>query len=311
MDPRYKIGMRNIKTAMSVGICLIFFQMLGVSDGIQASITAIICMKSSLQNTFHTGVERVIGTVIGAVLGIFALLLIERTSNQISTILAFLGVVLIIYLCNIFKVQPSVIIGVIVFLIILVGDKNLPPIFYGVMRLAETIFGIIITYLINRFIDPKIFIRKSDQPLSPKIQSSNDEDLPKVMSIWLKSNIDSHPFIDEQHWHANYDLIRNKYKTEAEIYLFLEDDKILGYISILNYSEIDGIYLLKEGRKKKIETQLLKYCKHHYPCLYVKVFVDNKNAVDFYTNNNFYIVSEETEEITGYNQFNMQWSLKS
>jgi len=104
IDPRFKIGMRNIKTALSVGICILFFQFLGISDGIQAAIAAIICLKSSLQNSIQTGVERVIGTVIGAVLGILALLLIENMDFQISTLLAIVGVVLIIYLCNILKV---------------------------------------------------------------------------------------------------------------------------------------------------------------------------------------------------------------
>ena len=161
MDPRYKIGMRNIKTAIAVGVCLRFFQILGISDGIIASITAVICMKSSIQNSLLTGMQRVTGTFIGALLAVVTLILIEDTPYHISTLVVLIGVVLIIYLCNVFKIQASTIISVVVFLIILVGEKDAPPLIYGIMRLVETIFGIAVTYLINRFID-LVFLKKTN-----------------------------------------------------------------------------------------------------------------------------------------------------
>lgn len=151
-DARFKIGLRNIKTALSVGLCLLVFQTIGVSDGIQAAITAIICMKSSLQNSLQVGVERAIGTVIGAILGILTLILMIETGLQWATILAIVNVILIIYLCNIFKVQNSTIISLVVFLMILIGEKDQPPLIYGSMRLVETIFGIGIAYLVSLFI---------------------------------------------------------------------------------------------------------------------------------------------------------------
>ena len=58
MNPRFKIGMRNVKTAVAVGICLLFFQLLHIGsdiNGVQAAVAATICMKSSLQNTEKQG----------------------------------------------------------------------------------------------------------------------------------------------------------------------------------------------------------------------------------------------------------------
>ena len=242
MDPRFKIGMRNIKTAISVGVCLIFFQLVGISDGIIASITAVICMKSTLQNSLATGIQRVIGTFFGALLAVITLILIEDAPYHVSTIVVLIGVVIIIYLCNVFKIQASTIISVVVFLIILVGEKDAPPLVYGIMRLGETIFGIIVAYLINRFIDPRKILKKATVESYSKIRKSNGEDIALLMSIWLKTNISSHPSIDELYWHRLYDSVRKNYlDNSSQIFLYEEDGKVLGFISILEYSKIEGI----------------------------------------------------------------------
>lgn len=311
MDPRYKIGMRNIKTAIAVGVCLIFFQILGISDGIIASITAVICMKSSIQNSLLTGMQRVTGTFIGALLAVVTLILIEDTPYHISTLVVLIGVVLIIYLCNVFKIQASTIISVVVFLIILVGEKDAPPLIYGIMRLVETIFGIAVTYLINRFIDPRIFLKKTNVESYTQISKSDDEDIALLMAIWLNSNISSHPSIDELYWHRLYDSVRKSYLDNSEIFIFEEDEKLLGFISILEYSKIEGIYVLDKERKRTIEKQLLNYCQQYYNTLSVNVFAENKDALDFYINENFYQTEEIYNEELNTVEYNLQWSVKS
>ena len=312
IDPRFKIGMRNIKTALSVGVCIVIFQFIGISDGIQAAIAAIICMKSSLQNSIQTGIERVTGTVIGAILGILALLLIERMTYQVSTLLAITGVVLIIYLCNIFKVQASTVIGLVVFLIILIGEKDLPPVLYGIMRLVETIFGIAAAYLINRFFDPR-HLRKLTKPQAadmPEIRPATPEELPQIMGIWLESNLSSHPFIDASHWHSTYDAVRSRYLDSEKVYVFEKNGKVAGFISIANDTVIDGLHVAEKGNQG-IEDHLLHYCQELFPCLTTTVYANNEKYAEILLKAGFGIVNEMVDQKVDAEQYEMAWSQKS
>lgn len=312
MNPRFKIGMRNIKTALSVGICLVFFQMLGVSDGLQASITAVICMKSSLQNSIQTGVERTIGTVIGAVLGILALFAIEGTSYWLSSLIVILGVALIIYLCNVFKIQASVVISIVVFLIILVGEKNLSPVLYGLMRLVETVFGIIAAYLVNRFIDPRHLRRKPGElPGEDRIKEAEPEDLPGIMALWLRGNLKAHPFLSDLHWHSTYDAVKSDYSETGNTFVYREEGAARGYIRLIEDTVIDGFFVQEEYQKRGIGTQLLSYCKKVRPNLSVKIYAQNQPAVDFFTHQGFYIAGEIHSEDENSDQYTLEWSLKA
>lgn len=313
IDPRYKIGMRNVKTAISVGACLLFFQFVGFGDGIQASIAAIICMKSSLQNSLQTGIERIIGTIIGAVLGVLSLLLIERITYQISTLLAITGVILIIYLCNIFKVQASTVIGLVVFLIILIGEKDTSPLLYGIGRLAETFFGISVAYLINRFVDPKHlqrFARKKPE-ISPNIRSMYLNELPQVMAIWLDTNISSHSAINPSYWHRTYDSIRNAYRDTAKIYVYTDENKVLGFIGIMNDMDIIGLGVDKTMKNKDMEKQLLQFCQELFPVLTINVFLNNERLVEILAKSGFYIISESIDQGTKADCYSMAWSNKA
>ena len=57
------IGSRNIKTALSVLICLIFWP-----NSLFAAIAAVICVQSTIENSLKIGLNRLIGTLLGGVL---------------------------------------------------------------------------------------------------------------------------------------------------------------------------------------------------------------------------------------------------
>ena len=313
IDPRYKIGMRNVKTALSVGVCLLFFQFIGVGDGIQAAIAAIICMKSSLQNSIQTGIERVIGTAIGSTLGVMSLLIIEKISFQVSTLLAITGIILIIYLCNIFKVQASIVIGLVVFLIILIGEKDVPPIQYGIVRLAETIFGIITAYVINRFFDPRHIrklIKKPGDP-TPEIREINPGELGRIMSIWLRSNLAAHPFIDASYWHDIYDSVRSRYHNSLQIFAYETNGQIIGFISVDEEGKIDGLHVDEKNQNQGIEESLLEYCQELFPSLTIKIYSNNEKFAEILLKTGFVITDESTDSNVNAEQYTMVRSHKS
>ena len=144
-----KIGMRNIKTALSVGICIIILRLSNFDSAFYACIAAVITMQTTVENSFQTGKNRLIGTIIGTIIGIIFSYIAPH-----STILTITGVSLIIYITNILHENKSTNIACVVFLAIMINLKNTSPLHYGINRFIETAIGIIVAVLVNRYICP-------------------------------------------------------------------------------------------------------------------------------------------------------------
>lgn len=143
-----KIGSRNLKTAISVFICIIVFQLLKRPYPFYACIAAVICMQNSVHNSFVAGKNRMIGTIIGAVVGIMFSIFIGQ-----NAIVTGLGIVLVIYLCNFFNYDGSVSIACVVFLAIMTNLKEGTSYMYAINRVFDTFVGIIVAILVNKYIN--------------------------------------------------------------------------------------------------------------------------------------------------------------
>jgi uncharacterized membrane protein YgaE (UPF0421/DUF939 family) len=148
-----RIGMRNLKTAFAVFICIILASIFDFDSPFYACIAAVICMQSSVFDSFTVGKNRMKGTIIGAIIGfLFALI------NPGNAILSAIGVMLIIYICNIFKSTKSISIACVVFIAIMVNLEDQSPLAYSSFRLIETFMGIIVAVLVNYFIYPPKYL---------------------------------------------------------------------------------------------------------------------------------------------------------
>lgn len=142
-----KIGMRNIKTAISVFICIIILRIFHNTFPFYACIAAVITMQSTVHNSFTTGKNRIIGTIIGAICGlIFALI------SPNNVFLTSLGIVFVIYFLNLLNRKNSIIIACVVFLAIMTNLKEGTPLIYSFSRVIETFIGILVSVLINYLI---------------------------------------------------------------------------------------------------------------------------------------------------------------
>lgn len=144
------IGSRNLKTALAVFICLLF-----LNQSLMASIAAIICMQSTIEDSVSIGFNRLFGTLVGGLLGIVIIYLVSVFKLQDYTIFIAAGSVsLIIYICTIINKPAACVIASIVILGIVIEpsvDNQIPS---AIVRTIETSLGIIIAILINIFIKP-------------------------------------------------------------------------------------------------------------------------------------------------------------
>lgn len=148
-----KIGMRTIKTSISVFMCIVILENFNIASPFYACIAAVICMQSSVFDSFTVGKHRMIGTSIGALIGfLFALI------SPGNPVLCLIGIICVIYTCTIFGRKKSVTIACIVFLAIMTNLSGRSPATYSTQRLIETFIGITISVLVNYFLFPPKFL---------------------------------------------------------------------------------------------------------------------------------------------------------
>lgn len=144
-----KIGMRNIKTAISVVLCILITRIFHFDSPFYGCIAAVITMQNTIQSSFQVGKNRLKGTAIGAGVGIICSYIAIH-----NVILTGIGLILVIYIANSIKANKSTTISCIVFLGIMTNLKNMSPIYYGIYRFIETAIGIVIALIVNRYIFP-------------------------------------------------------------------------------------------------------------------------------------------------------------
>lgn len=144
------IGLRNLKTALSVFLSILISNFVGLDYPFYAAIAALVCMQTTLEKTFITGKNRLLGTAVGALLGfIFA------SVFPTNAIFSAIGIIVLIYICNKLEWNDAISMAGIVFLAIMLNIKdNKHALIYSYKRLLETLIGIVVAFLVNSFIFP-------------------------------------------------------------------------------------------------------------------------------------------------------------
>lgn len=141
------VGMRTLKTGIAVVITLYLGQTFLVSNAFYAVIGTIFALQNTVKNSLVAGKNRLLGTVIGAIIGyFFALTTID------NPIFIGLAVIVTIICCNSLKISSSIIIAATVCVSILIGIKGQDPLVYSILRTTDTSIGIIVGIIVNYFI---------------------------------------------------------------------------------------------------------------------------------------------------------------
>lgn len=133
------------------------------------------------------------------------------------------------------------------------------------------------------------------------------QQLAELMTIWLKTNIAAHSFIDPADWEDAYDLVASMLPT-ADIYLYEQSDSIAGFIGITDHNYIAGLFVSEPFQHQGIGTELLQYCQNRYAHLELDVFVKNEQAVKFYLKHGFKSVKTQLNQDFQQEEYHMTWS---
>ena len=146
------IGMRNIKTAIAAALCAFVYYFLDRSPAF-ACIGAIFGMGGDLAQSKQHGGNRLFGTLIGGLLGIVLFWVYVQVhpngeDSLLLVLLTFVGVIILIWLCQIFwvgGVQP----GGVVLCIILFNTPVETYVSYALNRIFDTAVGVVAALLVN------------------------------------------------------------------------------------------------------------------------------------------------------------------
>ena len=144
-----KIGMRNIKTAIAVTLSVAISKALHMEYPFYVGIAAIISMESTVIGSYKVGRNRLLGTFIGALIGFFFAII-----NPNSLFLLGIGIMIIIYICNLLKWNSSISIAGVAFCAIMINLGGDNAFSYSYNRLFDTFLGIIVSILVNYFVFP-------------------------------------------------------------------------------------------------------------------------------------------------------------
>lgn len=132
-----------------------------------------------------------------------------------------------------------------------------------------------------------------------------DNDINRVMTIWLDANTDSHDFITSNYWKEKYNEVKSMI-PQAEVYVYESNNIIKGFVG-LDGDYIAGIFVDKPYRSKGIGTVLLDFLKKHHNRLVLSVYEKNRSAVRFYEKSGFIHEATGTDSNTLQTEYTMLW----
>ena len=158
-------GWRTIKTAVAVMISFAIFlpwwdySLAQPSGPLQelgpfyACIAAVICMRTSVHASVTQGLSRLLGTLMGGVTGLVAVLINAYFPGPLATTVIFgLFASLTIYLCSLFRQPGACSLAAVICCSVMFSHSAsaTAAIFYTIARMLETAVGILVAVVVNR-----------------------------------------------------------------------------------------------------------------------------------------------------------------
>ena len=140
------------------------------------------------------------------------------------------------------------------------------------------------------------------------IRKSEQEDMRRIVDIWLDASLMAHDFIPESYWREKVEVMKSLYLPRAVTFVYEEESTpgIQGFVSMLD-SHIEALFVAPEHQGKGVGGKLMEYVKTLSPRWTVNVYSENSRAVNFYFSQGFIVTGEEYDENTGHRELTMEY----
>ncbi|MGF6271060.1 putative acetyltransferase [Lelliottia nimipressuralis] len=139
------------------------------------------------------------------------------------------------------------------------------------------------------------------------IRKWQSENTAPLLSLWLESTTEAHPFIDAQYWIESEPLVRDTYLPGAETWVWEEKGEVRGFISVMESQFIGALFVATSHAGKGIGHALIHHVQQQFPYLSLEVYQKNSRAVNFYHAQGFRIEDSAWQEETQHPTWIMSW----
>lgn len=129
------------------------------------------------------------------------------------------------------------------------------------------------------------------------IRLAEQQDLDRIMEIWLEGNLQAHNFVDPDYWARCFQEVREAI-AQADVWVWDENGRVEAFAGMVEHY-LAGLFVSGTQRGKGIGGLLLEHIKEQRFPLTLHVYSRNAGAVQFYERHGFGIVSEYIDPETG------------
>ena len=86
------------------------------------------------------------------------------------------------------------------------------------------------------------------------IREAQRSELPAILELWLESTTWGHPFIKANYWRDCIPLVRDAYLANAQNWVWEEDGKLLGFVSIMEGRFLAAMFVAPKAVRRGIGT---------------------------------------------------------
>lgn len=139
------------------------------------------------------------------------------------------------------------------------------------------------------------------------IREYRPADIETVLDIWLTASIKAHDFVAPEFWESQVGNMRDIYIPASITYVYQVDGEVCGFYSLYE-GILAAIFVSPQHQGYGVGKQLIQHAKLEYPNLSLNVYKENQATIEFYLSQGFSIVSEQTDEHTGHQEYTMHLS---
>lgn len=153
---RFRIGMRTMKTALAVMICILLFKITDRREPLIAALAAVFSLRQDLTTTVSFGRSRVLGNSMGGLFAIFYFFIKQYVHQDflLELFLLPLLVALIIILSDGINNNAGIVSAIATMLLITLSVTRSESIYFALQRVIDTFIGTFVAIAINFLIRP-------------------------------------------------------------------------------------------------------------------------------------------------------------
>lgn len=154
----FKIGLRTIKTGISVFLCILISLLLKRETYVVSAITAVFTLREDMINTLTFGKHRVAGNTIGALTSVFVIFLFELLgdSDMVQLIAVPLTIVAMITVLVRFRFQEGIVGATATLLTIVFMIPEDSSYVYALNRVVDSFIGMGVAIGVNYLLPSKL-----------------------------------------------------------------------------------------------------------------------------------------------------------